>query len=131
MPELAWKAVNKELVAAAAARSHHHKGSARKTCVCSATTSGGEGRPQEQASPPAVKLKEAGNVLLKLVREILLYVPLSLSLPSPPLGFMINPVMAEGSGFSRSLMVFQESHCSTIDWLLLKKLRSQLSTFSA
>jgi hypothetical protein len=44
---------------------------------------------------------------------------------------MINPVMAEGSGFSRSPMVVQESHCSTIDWLLLTKLRFQLSTFSA
>jgi hypothetical protein len=43
LPELAWKGVNKELVAAADARSHH-KGSVRTTCVCSATTSGGEER---------------------------------------------------------------------------------------
>lgn len=82
MPELAWKGVNKELVAAADARSHH-KGSVRTTCVCSATTSGGEERPQEQASAAAVKLKEAGNVLLKLVRETLFYMSLSLSLSAP------------------------------------------------
>ena len=81
LPELAWKTVNKELVAAYADTRSHHKGSVRKTCVCSATTSGGEERPQEQASLAAVKLKEAGNVLLKLVREILFYVLLS---PSPP-----------------------------------------------
>jgi hypothetical protein len=82
LPELAWKGVNKELVAAADARSHH-KGSVRTTCVCSATTSGGEERPQEQASAAAVKLKEAGNVLLKLVRETLFYMSLSLSLSAP------------------------------------------------
>lgn len=108
-PELAWKAVNKELVAAAT-RCHHNV-SVRKTYVCSATTSADEERPQEQASPVAVKFTEAGNVLLKLVREILFCVPLfclSLSL-SLSLGFAVNPVVAEGSGFSGSAMLLQES----------------------